>query len=106
MLLLDLWKAVLKMDKKEFLNQILKEILNLQEEIINEYKQTTPLNFFTTHKEKLKQLKDKDLWLERYKLLYIIQYVFEPEHLDLETKLKCDSIIKDLLQPITEKDLK
>ena len=90
------------MDNKE----ILKEILNLQEEVINEYKQTTPLNFFTTYKEKLKQLKDKDLWLERYKLLYIIQYVFEPEHLDLETKLKCDLIIRDLLQPITEKDLK
>jgi hypothetical protein len=93
------------MDKKEF-NQILKEILNIQEEAINEYKQTTPLNFFTTYKEKLKQLKDKDLWLGRYKLLYIIQYVFEPEYLDLETKLKCDLIIRDLLQPTTEKDLK
>ena len=90
------------MDNKEILNQI----LNLQEEVINEYKQTTPLNFFTTYKEKLKQLKDKDLWLERYKLMYIIQYVFEPEHLDLETKLKCDSIIRNLLQPITEKELK
>lgn len=87
------------MDNKEILNQI----LNIQEEAINEYKQTTPLNFFTAHKEKLKQLKDKDLWLERYKLLYIIQYVFKPEHLDLETKLKCDLIIKDLLQPIVDK---
>ena len=91
---------------KRTIAKIKKEILNIQEEAINEYKQTTPLNFFTTHKEKLKQLKDKDLWLERYKLMYIIQYVFIPEHLDLETKLKCDSIIKDLLQPITEKDLK
>lgn len=91
---------------KRIIAKIKKEILNIQEEIINEYKQTTPLNFFTTHKEKLKQLKDKDLWLERYKLMYIIQYVFESEHLDSETKLKCDSIIKDLLQPITEKDLK
>lgn len=92
-------KGSLKMDNKEILNQI----LNIQEEVINEYKQTTPLNFFITYKEKLKQLKDKDLWLERYKLLYIIQYVFISEHLDLETRLKCDLIINDLLQPVTEK---
>lgn len=70
---------------------ILKRAQQLQEEAIKEYKETTPLDFFTKYKEQLKQsklLKNNDA---RYKVLYIIQ------QLDSETKSKYDSIIKEIL---------
>ena len=79
------------MNNKEILNQI----LNLQEEAIKEYKQTTPLDFFIKYKEQLKQsklLKNNDA---RYKVLYIIQ------QLDSETRLKYDSIIKEILYDLS-----
>lgn len=79
------------MNNKEILNQI----LNLQEEAIKEYKQTTPLDFFTKYKEQLKQsklLKNNDA---RYKVLYIIQ------QLDSKTKSKYDSIIKEILYDLS-----
>lgn len=79
------------MNNKEILNQI----LNLQEEAIKEYKQTTPLDFFTKYKEQLKQsklLKNNDA---RYKVLYIIQ------QLDPKTKSKYDSIIKEILYDLS-----
>ena len=50
---------------------ILKRAQQLQEEAIKEYKETTPLDFFTNYKEQLKQsklLKNNDA---RYKVLYI-----------------------------------
>ena len=70
---------------------ILKRAQQLQEEAIKEYKETTPLDFFTKYKEQLKEsklLKNNDA---RYKVLYIIQ------QLDSETKSKYDSIIKEIL---------
>ena len=79
------------MNNKEILNQI----LNLQEEAIKEYKQTTPLDFFIKYKEQLKQsklLKNNDA---RYKVLYIIQ------QLDSKTKSKYDSIIKEILYDLS-----
>ena len=79
------------MNNKEILNQI----LNLQEEAIKKYKQTTPLDFFTKYKEQLKQsklLKNNDA---RYKVLYIIQ------QLDSKTKSKYDSIIKEILYDLS-----
>ena len=76
------------MNNKEILNQI----LNLQEEAIKEYKQTTPLDFFTKYKEQLKQSKNNDT---RYKVLYIIQ------QLDSKTKSKYDSIIKEILYDLS-----
>ena len=74
---------------------ILKHAQQLQEEAIKEYKETTPLDFFTNYKEQLKQsklLKNNDA---RYKVLYIIQ------QLDLETKSKYDSIIKEILYDLS-----
>ena len=74
---------------------ILKRAQQLQEEAIKEYKETTPLDFFTNYKEQLKQsklLKNNDA---RYKVLYIIQ------QLDSETKLKYDSIIKEILYDLS-----
>jgi hypothetical protein len=74
---------------------ILKRAQQLQEEAIKEYKQTTPLDFFTSYKEQLKQsklLKNNDA---RYKVLYIIQ------QLDSETKSKYDSIIKEILYDLS-----
>lgn len=74
---------------------ILKRAQQLQEEAIKEYEQTTPLDFFTNYKEQLKQsklLKNNDA---RYKVLYIIQ------QLDSETRLKYDSIIKEILYDLS-----
>ena len=79
------------MNNKEILNQI----LNLQEEAIKEYKQTTPLDFFTKYKEQLKQSKQLKNNDARYKVLYIIQ------QLDSETKSKYDSIIKEILYDLS-----
>lgn len=74
---------------------ILKRTQQLQEEAIKEYKQTTPLDFFTKYKEQLKQsklLKNNDA---RYKVLYIIQ------QLDPKTRSKYDSIIKEILYDLS-----
>ena len=83
---------ILKMNKFQ---DILKRAQQLQEEVIKEYEQTTPLDFFTKYKEQLKQsklLKNNDA---RYKVLYIIQ------QLDSETRLKYDSIIKEILYDLS-----